>query len=425
MNFTSQEHPRRAERRALVERLNAQYQRPLIERRIDAAERAAHAAFPIDKLALDIGVIERVIAFEDSSQRHMGRRVLPWTMLIATGCRHCTAELMRGISPRTDFDDELWRVIEATQPVTADQNAVDRVVEFLIAACRTLSPVWTGEAEFTALVTGLAEKSRLRMEERIEAAHADVGGLRLIRIDEQWSTTRDPEGMRVVWERLGRPCGTGEAFVETGERRLRDKTSAKSPKTGTTTPPLKHITDDAERDLILAEERGSQYGEDDAREFAVIVFRDIALNAASWRTRAYVIRAEGFARTQFELRPKTEQRKILRDAVCALHRLLTTAPRSLSVRPRDLYSGHHLGDVLHLLKQYPRLWRLIALEGVINGALLFEEREDVAITLANPNWRGDFASRRDEWGKDREIRACQAAMDGPYPETLPDSSWLP
>lgn len=193
-------------------------------------------------------------------------------------------------------------------------------------------------------------------------------------------------------------------------------------------------TDDSERALILAEERGRLDTEEaTTRENAIIGFRDVALNAAYWRTRAYVVGVENCARAQFELRPKVEQKKILRDAVRALHRLLTKGfpqhgkrfpHRGLSVRPQDLYSGVHVSDVLHLLQQHPRLWRLIVREGLTTGALLFAQCDDVRVTLADPNWWPGYPFDPHEPKNEREINACLAAMDGPYPETLPESSWL-
>jgi hypothetical protein len=204
-------------------------------------------------------------------------------------------------------------------------------------------------------------------------------------------------------------------------------------------------TDDAERARILTEEGAIMTTDQaDARESAIWRVSDITKNAAERQTRAYIVNAENVARTQFEERPKAEQEKILGDAVRDLHRLLTKGrswpvlsnrhPQSartkcfpyegLSVRPPDLHSNIHVSDILYLLGQPARLWRLIVREGLTCGALLFEARGDVAVVLASPGWwPGDPIDPSDPKTQ-REINACLAAMDGPCPETLPDSSWL-
>jgi hypothetical protein len=219
---------------------------------------------------------------------------------------------------------------------------------------------------------------------------------------------------------------------------------AKARKGGSSLNPVMD-TDDSERALILAEEGGTIVeSEADAREAAIWRFCDTAGRAAERRTRAYIVDAENSMRTQFELRPKVEQEKTLRDAVLALHGLLTKgrlqpvlpkrfsqrAPAEpfpytgLSVRPRDLHSGVHVSDILYLLGQPARLWRLIVREGLTIGALLFEEREDAAVTLASMGWWPGDPFDPSEPKTQREINACLAAMNGPCPETLPDSSWL-
>jgi hypothetical protein len=450
-----------AERQALAEharRMKARPDWPLLELRLATAERAALAAFPIEKLAPNIRVIERIIAFDDDvyPQCRSGPRVLAWAALIVAGNRQGAAALMQKFCPWASFDDSLWRALEATQPLTADRETVGRVVDCLVALGRTCTPEeWPKEAEFRAWATPRAEQSRLRMKTRIEAARAGVGGLRLIRVDEQWSTIRDPEGLRLIlrliWNHMGRPFGTWEAAVEAAQAAAAEQNRprphvARAPEAEAGGPSLKHIRDDSERALILAEEGGViAESEDDVRASAIWGVRDTAMNAARWRTRAYVINAEKYARTQFELRPKVEQQKILRDAVLALHRLLTdgflrpvlpkrfpqrelATPfpyRGLSVRPRDLHSGVHVGDALHLLQQHPRLWRLVVREGVTTGALWFEEREGVAVTLASTHWWWPgYPFDPSEPKAKREINACLAAMDEPYPETLPDSFWL-
>jgi hypothetical protein len=425
MNSTpqNQEQQRRAERRANIARWNA----PVLKDRIDVAERAARAAFPVDRLKPELAVIERLIPFKTAPQSPFQVLVAPWAALCIAGNRQDAMIPMQEFHPETVFDDDLWQVIEATQPVTDDRGAVERVVEFFVALMRTNIIVWPGEAEFAAGLTRFAEQSRLRMGERIAAARAGFDGLRLTRIDDQWWRIQDPVGVRLVRERLGR---TAQA------------TAAKARKRGPSLNPVMDTTE-SERARILAEE-GGIIAEDEAdiRAYAVYGFRGVAESAAVRKTRRDVMWSENFERKQFELRSKVEQEETLRDAVHALHRLLTKdrlrpvlpkrfpqwgkrfPHRGLSVRPRDLRSGLHVSDILYFLGQPARLWRLIVQEGVTIGAFWFEEREDVAVMLANPNWWPGDPFDPCEPAAKREIDACLAAMREPYPETLPDSSWL-
>ena len=129
---------------------------------------------------------------------------------------------------------------------------------------------------------------------------------------------------------------------------------------------------------------------------------------------------------------------ILHDAIGALHALLSTKgfrySSGLSVQPGIFIRASTSAIILHLLSQHPRLWRMIVLEGVASGALLFEACGNFssgawlfeacgyfAVVLANPNWRSDFTSRPED--KQDEILACLKAMAEPYPETLPDPAW--
>ena len=177
----------------------------------------------------------------------------------------------------------------------------------------------------------------------------------------------------------------------------------------------------------LAELRGKAKADAEARarEGATIAVWDAAVFYAERRTRAYIERAENRAKIWFDRRPEAEQEMILHGAVRALYRFLS--PRGLayragvSVRPGDLSSNVHLGDVLHLVSQYPRLWRPITLEGVASGALLFENCGSFAVVFANPNWRRNFTSSRED--RTGDIPACLKVMAEPYPETLPDPAW--
>jgi hypothetical protein len=197
--------PNRKRRRAAASAGASPASPSLLELRLAIAERAALAAFPIDKLGPPLGIIEHVLTFKTVPQFRFQARVGPWAALIVAGSCQGAAMLWQTAYPEAVFDDDLWRVIEATQPVTADRGAVERVVAFFLALVRTSIITLSREAEFTAVLTRAAERSRLQMEERIDAARGGVDGLRLIPIDEQWSAIRDPEGMRLVWERLGRP----------------------------------------------------------------------------------------------------------------------------------------------------------------------------------------------------------------------------
>jgi hypothetical protein len=433
----NQEQKRRAERRANIERWNA----PVFERRIDVAERAAFAAFPIDRLGPTLRVIENVVPYTTAPRSHIQACVAPWTALCIAGNRRLAALLWRQLCPGKDFDDDLWRVIEATQPVTADRGAVERVVALFAAIARTRAITRPMETEFTAWWARLAEKNRLRMGERIAAARAGIGGLRLFPIDEHWSAIYDREGMRLIWERLGHPPGTFEAAEAA---HLTPVAKARTGARASSVPanPVMEL-DESERARILAEE-GGIIAEDEAdiRAYAVYGFRGIAESAAVRRPGRDVMWSENFERKHFELRPKVEQEETLRDAVHALHRLLTKdrlrpvlpkrfsqwgkrfQHRGLSVRPRDLRSGLHVSDILYFLGQPARLWRLIVREGVTIGAFWFEEREDVAVMLANPNWWPGDPFNPGEPAAKREIDACLAAMGEPYPETLPGASWL-
>jgi hypothetical protein len=182
-----------------------------------------------------------------------------------------------------------------------------------------------------------------------------------------------------------------------------------------------------EIETVLAEEHGRAEADVDfAREGAAIAVFDAAQFYVEGRAREHIRQAENRAGLWFASRPRREQEKILHDAVRALVDLRSTKSfpyrSGVSVRPGDLFSNVHLGDVLHLISQHPRLWRLIALEGVAGGALLFEEWNGFAVVLANPNWQGDFVSC-DREEREGEIRACVRVLAEPYPETLPDPSW--
>jgi hypothetical protein len=405
MNSThqNQDQRRRVERRAFVARWNA----PVIERRINAAERAAFAAFPIDRLAPELAAIEIVIALQTPPQSHFQTttpqshfqvRVAPWAALAIAGKRRGAAIAMRRLRPEADFDDDLWRVIEATQPVTEDKETVARVVEFFVALTRTSTIPFPGEAEFIARVTRFAEENRLRMGERIAAARAGFNGLQLTHIGGQWWRIQDPVGMELVRERLGRKRSLNPVMDTT----------------------------ESERSAILAEE-GSDVavGEGRARNGAIQQVRKVALNTAKWRTRAYIIDAEKGAREWFERRPEAARKETLRDAALGLHRLMSPpfSCGGLSVRPQDLLSGVHVSDTLRLFGRYPRLWRLIVQEGVTSGVLWFEEDDGFSVVLASRRWRpGDPFNRFDpsEPEAKREIDACLAAMAAPYPDLLPD-----
>jgi hypothetical protein len=412
MNATpmNPEQQRRAERRTRIERWNG----PEIERRIDVAERAALAAFPVDRLAPALGVIERVITFKTAPQSYFQPRLAPWAALCIAGNRRDAAIAMQRLHPEADFDDDLWRAIEATQPVTEDKGAVERVVAFFVALTRTRIITFPREAEFTARATRFAEESRLRMGERIAAARAGFDGLRLIQIDDQWWRIQDPVGMELVWERLGR---TAQA------------TAAKARKRGPSLNPVMD-TDESERARNLAEERSdTAVGEGSARDAAIWQVRKAATSTAGWRTRDYIVSAEKSAREHFERQPEAARKKILRDTVLVLHRLLSPpfSCSGLSVRPQDLLSGVHVSDILRLFGQWPRLWRLIVQEGVTTGVLWFEEADGFGVVLASRRWRpGNLFDPFDpsEPEAKREIDACLAAMEAPYPETLPDSPWL-
>ena len=164
-------------------------------------------------------------------------------------------------------------------------------------------------------------------------------------------------------------------------------------------------------------------GEQCARDSAVDGFRDTLRNTNRWRTRDYIRNAQMREQEWLRRREQPKRGEILHAAVQALVKLMSTKGfrhSGLSVRPQDLYSGVHAGDMLHLLGQHPRLWRQIVLEGVMAGALLFEQDKDVAVVLVNPN--PPRRTPRKSTG-DPELRACGEAMTGAYPETFPGAPW--
>ena len=163
-----------------------------------------------------------------------------------------------------------------------------------------------------------------------------------------------------------------------------------------------------------------------ARNNAVAGISSAQRNYVRNRTREYIQEEEESIERFFSRMPKSEQVAAMQEIIPDLWRLLRRRDADsfgASVRPGDLYSGVHLRDFLQPISTAPHFWRLITLEGLACGALLFE-RDDhgVAVVLPNALWDGDFNNRTGVGDTLGEISTCLRARAEPYPPTLPDAA---
>ena len=185
-------------------------------------------------------------------------------------------------------------------------------------------------------------------------------------------------------------------------------------------------------EIILAEERAvaearcaearamAAWG---ARHMAIDAVRSAARNYTAPRDRESIRQSEEADGLWFMTLPLEDQEELLDEAVQRVLSLMSmkgfVCRNGVSVRPMDLYSGAHLGDVLRLVSKHSCLWRQIALAGVRDGLLWFEIHNGVAAVFLPPPecFKPSSPRIRDD------LCACVKAMSEPYPETLPDPSW--